>query len=64
MTSATENHGVRLECGWCVLRPWNEGDEPSLVRHVNNYQVWRHMRDRFPHPYTREAAHEWITWVS
>ena len=54
---------MRLDCGCCVLRPWNEGDESSLVRHANNYEVWRHMRDQFPHPYTREDAEEWITFV-
>ena len=54
---------MRLDCGCCVLRPWNEGDESSLVRHANNYEVWRHMRDQFPHPYNREAAHEWIALV-
>jgi ribosomal-protein-alanine N-acetyltransferase len=63
MTSATEDQGVRLDCGCCVLRPWNEGDESSLVRHANNYEVWRHMRDQFPHPYNREAADEWIALV-
>ena len=54
---------MRLDCGCCVLRPWNGGDESSLVRHANNYEVWRHMRDQFPHPYNREAADEWIALV-
>ena len=54
---------MRLDCGYCVLRPWNEGDKSSLVRHANNYEVWCHMRDQFPHPYTREAADEWIALV-
>jgi [ribosomal protein S5]-alanine N-acetyltransferase len=63
MTSATEDQGVRLDCGRCVLRPWNEGDASSLVRHANNYEVWRHMRDQFPHPYTREDADEWIAFT-
>lgn len=49
-----------LDCGCCVLRPWKEGDEPSLVRHANNYEVWRRLRDRFPHPYTRADAEQWI----
>jgi RimJ/RimL family protein N-acetyltransferase len=43
MTSATEDQGVRLDCGYCVLRPWNEGDKSSLVRHANNYEVWCHI---------------------
>ena len=54
---------MRLECGRCVLRPWKEGDQSSLVRHANNYDVWRHVRDQFPHPYTREDARRWIALV-
>ncbi len=37
-----------------------EGDEPSMVRHANSYEVWRRLRDRFPHPYTRADAEQWI----
>lgn len=51
---------MRLDCGCCVLRPWREGDEPSLVRHADNYKVWRRLRDGFPHPYTRADAECWI----
>ena len=54
---------MRLDCGCCVLRPWREGDEPSLVRHANNYEVWRRLRDRFPHPYTHADAEQWIAFV-
>jgi [ribosomal protein S5]-alanine N-acetyltransferase len=54
---------VRLDCGCCVLRPWREGDEPSLVRHADNYEVWRRLRDSFPHPYTRADAEWWIAFV-
>jgi RimJ/RimL family protein N-acetyltransferase len=32
----------------------------SLVRHANNRQVWRNLRDRFPHPYTVSDAEHWI----
>jgi ribosomal-protein-alanine N-acetyltransferase len=54
---------VRLDCGCCVLRPWREGDEPSLVRHADNYEVWRRLRDGFPHPYTRADAERWIAFA-
>ena len=39
-----------------MLRPWARGDSASLVRHANNINVARHLRDRFPHPYTRADA--------
>ncbi len=43
-----------------TLRPWRGGDEASLIRHANNYKVWRNLRDRFPHPYTRADAEWWV----
>src|SRR5215207_5811848 len=46
-----------------MLRPWREGDESSLVRHANNYEVWRRLRDGFPHPYTRADAERWIAFA-
>jgi [ribosomal protein S5]-alanine N-acetyltransferase len=55
---------VRIDCGYCVLRPWSEGDEVSLVRHANNYEVWRRLRDRFPHPYTQADADQWIAFAT
>lgn len=47
-----------------LIRPWQRGDEPSLVRHANNRNVWRNLRDVFPHPYTLQDAEEWITRAS
>lgn len=43
-----------------VLRPWRSGDEDDLVRYGDDRRVWRNLTDRFPHPYTRTAATEWI----
>src|SRR6266545_3065107 len=51
---------MEIELKTCVIRPWRPGDEESLVAHANNYNVWRNMRNRFPHPYTAEDAREWI----
>jgi len=44
-----------------VLRPWRDGDQPSLARHANNPSVALHMRERFPQPYTLADAEAWIT---
>ena len=54
---------MRFDCGRCVLRPWATGDEPSLVRHANNYKIWRNLRDSFPHPYTLADAEQWISFT-
>ncbi len=45
--------------GW-TLRAWCEGDAPSLAAHADNVNVWRHMSDRFPHPYTLAIAEHWV----
>lgn len=52
-----------IELERATLRPWREGDQAALVRHANNRAIWRNLRDRFPHPYTREDADEWLTVV-
>ena len=44
-----------------TIREWRTGDEASLVRHANNRNVWRNVRDAFPHPYTRNDAEQWIS---
>lgn len=43
-----------------LLRPWQPGDEAALVRHGDNRKVWRNLTNRFPHPYRREDAEQWI----
>ena len=45
------------------LRPWQSLDGPSIVSHADDYEVWRSMRDRFPHPYTPRDAEAWLSRV-
>ena len=40
----------------CLVRPWRVADADSLVRHANNLNVAKQLRDRFPHPYSRANA--------
>lgn len=40
----------------CVVRSWRMDDADAVVRHANNINVARQLRDRFPHPYTRANA--------
>ena len=42
------------------LRRWQRGDEESLVRYADNYNIWRNVRDSFPQPYTWQHAQDWI----
>jgi ribosomal-protein-alanine N-acetyltransferase len=47
----------------CVVRDWVWQDRDSLVRHANNRNVWINLRDRFPHPYTKDDARRWLDCV-
>lgn len=47
---------MKLQGTHCALRPWRLDDAEALVRHANNINVARQLRDRFPHPYSRANA--------
>lgn len=49
-----------IELDSCTIRDWMRGDEPSLVRHANNRNVSRSLRDTFPYPYTLGDAQSWV----
>lgn len=51
---------VEIRATRIVLRPWRKADEVALVREANDREVWRNLRDRFPHPYTAADARAWI----
>ena len=48
----------------CRLRPFREGDQPSIARYANNRRIWINLRDRFPHPYTLADADAWVREVA
>lgn len=47
---------MRLQGTRCIVRYWRMSDAEALVRHADNVNVARQLRDRFPHPYTRANA--------
>lgn len=51
---------MRFKLDKSLIRPFQRGDELSLVRHANNRNVWINMRDLFPHPYTLSDARRWV----
>lgn len=53
-----------LEGSRCRVRPWRRSDEASLVEHANNINVARHLRDRFPHPYTARDAVAFLKYAA
>jgi RimJ/RimL family protein N-acetyltransferase len=54
---------VKIRCATCLLRPLVAADAPSLARHAADDDVWRNLRDRFPHPYTLRDAEAYIASV-
>jgi len=46
------------------IRPFRPEDAAAIVRHADDYEVWRRLRDRFPRPYTRRDAEEWIAFTA
>ena len=46
------------------MRPWRESDVDSLAEHANNINVAKNLRDRFPHPYTRHNARDFLKYAA
>lgn len=44
----------------CVVRPFRAGDEYSLATSANHREIWRNLKDTFPHPYTLDNARFWV----
>ncbi len=58
---------IELSNGY-ALRPWDaawrDGDQGRFVTLANDYDIWINLRDRFPHPYTRADAEDWVAFQS
>src|SRR6059058_3224323 len=46
-----------------TIRSWRTADIASLVKHANNANIARQLRDRFPHPYTASDARRFLETV-
>lgn len=55
---------TEIHCTRSLLRPWHPSDRASLIRYANDRDVWRNLRDIFPHPYTEEAADRWLEYAA
>jgi ribosomal-protein-alanine N-acetyltransferase len=49
-----------IAAGPVVLRPWQPGDAAALVRHADDAEVSRWLRDRFPWPYRAADAEAFL----
>ena len=51
---------MEIACSSFTLRALRAADAESMTRYANNYNVWRNLRDYFPHPYKPEDAAAFI----
>ncbi|MEX1024123.1 MAG: GNAT family protein [Planctomycetota bacterium] len=51
---------MQIDLAACRLRNWRATDAESLVRHANDRGIAASLRDRFPHPYTRDDATQFL----
>jgi RimJ/RimL family protein N-acetyltransferase len=47
---------MKISLGPWIVRPLHDTDIEAMVRYGNNRNVWKTLRDRFPHPYTPAHA--------
>ena len=45
------------------LREWKTDDAVSIQKHADNPNIYSFLLDRFPHPYTMEAAIGWVNMM-
>lgn len=51
---------MRIELSSCIVRSWDGSDATAIATHANSHAIWLNLRDRFPHPYTRNHAVSFI----
>ena len=54
---------MNLKLKTCSVRSWEWRDRDAIVRHANNHNVSINLRDRFPFPYTKRDARNWLEYV-
>jgi len=52
-----------LDLGDLRVRPWRKDDLDALLRYANNPKIASHLRDQFPHPYTRRDGIDYLNFV-
>jgi RimJ/RimL family protein N-acetyltransferase len=53
---------LEIRCDKSLLRPWRKSDRGSLIEYANDREVWRNLRDIFPHPYTEAEADQFLAF--
>src|SRR5687767_4376034 len=48
----------------CLVRPWRKTDVAALVKHADNPNIAKNLRDRFPSPYSQKDAKAFLKFAS
>ena len=54
---------MNLHFGNYAIRDWQTEDAPAIAKHANNWNIWLHLRDSFPHPYRLSDAEAFLSRV-
>jgi RimJ/RimL family protein N-acetyltransferase len=55
---------MRIDFPGGHIRPWLPSDVSALARLADNREIWRNLRDAFPHPYAKKDARAWVRAVT
>ncbi len=55
---------MKLTLHKCDVRSWRATDLDALCKYADNRKIWLNLRDRFPHPYTKQAGREFLRVMS
>lgn len=47
-----------------IVRSWRASDADALVKYADNRKIWLNLRDRFPHPYTKRDARDFLLSIT
>lgn len=54
---------MQLQTDLCLLRSWRMEDAEALAAAMNNRNIWLHLRDWVPHPYSLDDAKAYLQRV-
>lgn len=52
---------MEIKFGEFKIRSYEKNDVDALVKYGNNHNIYKHLKDVFPHPYTEDDAVVWLT---
>jgi ribosomal-protein-alanine N-acetyltransferase len=51
---------MNISFGEYQVRSYLRSDSEAIAKYANNFNIFKNLKDRFPHPYTFDDAEEWL----